>query len=97
MVPAAEGAAEVIQPFTREDLKYGEAIVQQLHGLKGYDAWAECVAKAIAAERERCALILEHRAELMTNSLHFGDSSMMVHDTHRAARGLHHAADTIRG
>lgn len=40
------------QPFTLADLLKGEQIVRELHGLHGYDAWAERIAKAIAAERE---------------------------------------------
>lgn len=41
------------QPFTAADLATGERIVRELHGLKGFDAWAERIAKALAAERER--------------------------------------------
>lgn len=41
------------QPYTKDDLERGEAIVRELHGLKGYDAWAEHIAKALAAERGR--------------------------------------------
>jgi hypothetical protein len=37
------------QPFTFADLKWGEAIVQRLHGVKGYDAWAEMLAKERAS------------------------------------------------
>jgi hypothetical protein len=39
------------QPYTDADLKRGAEIVQELHGLKGYEAWSEHIAKAIAAAR----------------------------------------------
>ncbi len=42
------------QPYTETDLERGEQIVRQLHGIQGFEAWAEHIAKAIAAERERC-------------------------------------------
>jgi len=45
------------QPYTTDDLKRGEIIVQELHGLIGYDAWAEHIAKAIAAGRKKEYLI----------------------------------------
>ncbi len=48
-----------IHPYTDADLSEGQIIVQQLHGLKGYDAWVEHIAKALAHERERCAEIVE--------------------------------------
>lgn len=41
------------QPYTSEDLKRGEELVQELRGLKGFDAWAEHLAKALAGERAR--------------------------------------------
>lgn len=40
------------QPFTRYDLTIGEQIVRELHGLNGYDAWAEHLAKVVASVRE---------------------------------------------
>lgn len=83
------------QPYTKDDLMHAEMVVQALHGLNGYDFWAECIAKVIAAERERCAAALRSKAELMTNSLHCGDSSGTIADTHRAARGLHYAASLL--
>ncbi len=39
------------QPYTKYDLELGEQIVKELHGLKGFDAWAERIAKALASER----------------------------------------------
>lgn len=50
----------MVHPYTKKDLERGEAIVQELHGLKGYEAWAERIAKEIAAERERCATEAGH-------------------------------------
>lgn len=47
------------QPFTQADLERGEAVVKALHGLRGYETWAECIAKAIAAERDRCTKLAE--------------------------------------
>ena len=52
------------QPFTPADLKVGEQIVRELHGLNGYDAWAEHVAKAIAAARESFDIIAVRNAAL---------------------------------
>ena len=46
----------MIHPYTKEDFERGERIVQELHGLRGYDAWAERIAKELAAERERAAV-----------------------------------------
>lgn len=40
------------QPYTKKDLEKAEQIVRELHGLKGFDAWAEHIAKALAAMRE---------------------------------------------
>jgi len=48
-----------VHPYTDDDLSEGQIIVQQLHGLKGYDAWAEHIAKALAHEREKAAEIAE--------------------------------------
>lgn len=46
----------------------GEKIVGELHGLSGFDAWAERIAKEIAAERERARnaeeTILDLHAEI---------------------------------
>ena len=42
-----------VQPYTEDDLKNGERIVRALHGLKGFDEWAEYIAKALAAERAK--------------------------------------------
>jgi hypothetical protein len=39
------------QPFTACDLKLGEKIVMELHGLTGFNAWAEHLAKVVAALR----------------------------------------------
>lgn len=39
------------QPFTAEDLKLGEKIVMELHGIDGFAGWSEYIAKAIAALR----------------------------------------------
>lgn len=41
------------QPFTKADLDRGESIVKRLHGVEGFEAWAELIAKELAAERER--------------------------------------------
>lgn len=43
----------MVQPYTKEDLDRGEKIVRELHGLQGYDAWAERIAKEIASVRKR--------------------------------------------
>lgn len=44
----------MIQPYTEEDLERGRSVVRQLHGIEGgLDGWAECIAKHLAAERER--------------------------------------------
>lgn len=45
----------MIQPYTKEDLDRGEAVVRELHGLRGFDAWAERIAKELASERARPA------------------------------------------
>lgn len=41
------------QPYTKQDLERGEDTVRRLHGVTGFDAWAELIAKGLAAERER--------------------------------------------
>lgn len=41
------------QPYTKADLAKGEQVVRELHGISGFEGWAEHIAKAIAAERER--------------------------------------------
>jgi hypothetical protein len=41
------------QPYTAKDFEKGEQIVRELHGIKGFNGWAERVAKALAEERER--------------------------------------------
>lgn len=53
----------MVQPFTQSDLCRGETVVKALHGIKGFEAWAERIAKEIAAERERCAKIADATAE----------------------------------
>lgn len=83
-------------PYTKDDLKTGEKVVKALHGVRGFEAWAELIAKEVAAERERCAKRLEHEADLLTNSLHCGDSSITIQSTHRWAKALRTAARTIR-
>lgn len=57
---------------------------------------SERIAEAVAAERERCAKLLEDQAELETNSLHCGDNSMTIHSTNRYAADLRRAAKLIR-
>lgn len=49
------------QPYTKGDLEQGEQIVRELHSLKGFDAWAERIAKALARERE-CVELLNRLA-----------------------------------
>lgn len=44
-----------VQPYTKDDLIRGEEIVRELHGIQGFDGWAERIAKELAAERERVA------------------------------------------
>lgn len=46
----------VVQPYTEADLERGRDIVQRLHAVKGFDEWAEIIAKALAAERDRTKL-----------------------------------------
>jgi hypothetical protein len=48
---AAPGEPSTAVPYTPEDLARGERIVRELHGLSGYEAWAEHIAKALAAAR----------------------------------------------
>lgn len=43
----------MIQPYTKQDLQRAEQVVQELHGLRGYNEWAERIAKEIAATREQ--------------------------------------------
>lgn len=40
------------QWYSKEDLKRAEEIVKELHGIKGYDAWAEHIAKALRRAKE---------------------------------------------
>lgn len=53
----------ISHPYTKDDLKHGELVVRELHGLKGFDAWAERIAKAIAIARaeERGTIEAERR------------------------------------
>lgn len=53
----------MIHPYTKDDLLHGELVVRELHGLKGFDAWAERIAKAIAIARaeERGTIEVERR------------------------------------
>lgn len=51
----SETNARVVGPFTEDDERRGEAIVQALHGIRGYDAWTIYIAQQLAAER-RAAL-----------------------------------------
>lgn len=50
MLPMPKRAKQA-QPFTADDLAWGEQIVQRLHGVQGYEAWAELLAKERAALR----------------------------------------------
>ncbi len=43
----------MIHPYTDADLERGKQIVRALHGVDGFDGWAEYIAKHLAAERER--------------------------------------------
>lgn len=43
----------IAQPYTKDDLKRGEDVVKRLHGVTGFDAWAEVIAKELAAARDR--------------------------------------------
>lgn len=40
-----------VQPYTQADLEIGFEAVKALHGIKGYDGWAEHIAKVIARTR----------------------------------------------
>ena len=40
------------RPYTKKDLERGESIVRALHGLQGFDVWAQYIAQQLAAERE---------------------------------------------
>lgn len=42
----------MIRPYTSDDFEKGATVVRALHGLKGFDSWAERIAKALAEERE---------------------------------------------
>lgn len=52
-------------PYTKDDLKHGELVVRELHDLKGFEAWAGRIAKAIAIARaeERGTIEAERREE----------------------------------
>jgi hypothetical protein len=43
----------MMMPYTENDLKRAQDLVKELHGLKGFDAWANRIAKEIAAARAR--------------------------------------------
>lgn len=43
------------QPYRSDDLSRAEQIVGRLHGVSGFAAWADLIAKELAAERERAA------------------------------------------
>lgn len=49
------------QPYTTADYQLGEAVVKRLHGVEGFEAWAELIAKEFAKlrtiERTRAAHI----------------------------------------
>lgn len=45
-------AVVATQWYSQQDLKRAEEIVKELHGLKGYDAWAEHIAKALRQAKE---------------------------------------------
>lgn len=47
--------SQVPRPYTQQDFDRGALIVKQLHGLEGFSKWAQHIAQALAAERERCA------------------------------------------
>ena len=49
---SATERAMTAQPYTKADLEQGERTVRELHGLKGYDAWAGHIAKALAGARQ---------------------------------------------
>lgn len=53
----------VVHPYSEDDLMHGELVVRELHGLKGFEAWAERIAKAIAIARaeERGTIEAERR------------------------------------
>ena len=50
----------MMQPYTENDLQRAEKLVRELHGLKGFDAWADRIAKEIAAARARGDRPLDH-------------------------------------
>ena len=41
------------QPYTEEDFMRAVGIVQRLHGVTGFDAWVDLIAKELAEERNR--------------------------------------------
>jgi hypothetical protein len=51
------------KPFTEDDLKRGEQIVMELHGLSGFAAWSEHIAKTIAALRSSHVVAAEARED----------------------------------
>jgi len=59
-------------------------------------AQADAQGGEVVAWQETAASWLERKAELATNSLHCGDSSMTIHSTHRYAAGLMALAKEIR-
>ena len=50
---SAQAPAVTTELFTTDDLARGETIVRELHGLKGFEAWSERIARALATERRR--------------------------------------------
>ena len=48
-----------VTPYTKQDLERGEELVKRLHGVKGFEAWAELIAKELASERERATSVHE--------------------------------------
>ncbi len=41
------------QPYTQDDLDRAASIVRRLHGVEGFEAWADLIAKELAEERSR--------------------------------------------
>lgn len=39
--------------YAEDDLRHAERIVRELHGIKGFDAWAEHIAKELSAAWHR--------------------------------------------
>jgi hypothetical protein len=56
------------QSYTPNDLTRGAQIVSELHGCRGFYAWAEHVAKALAAERERAETLATKLARDLAGS-----------------------------